>query len=185
MYIRSIAGLLEKLINEAGAEKRRKHREQMATIKLISDSSLRDAYVQQLLLNQFFLNSSEKAQEKLQNAAKHAQWLAEKIGYHRQEHGATPEQIKDIATQLRFLAVNISRVDSVDDLQVIYKAATLFTDQVSQICHKEVKDLLVRSSREGILNPLNDCIAIENNLRHRIAFTVMGENITLKLDSPD
>lgn len=128
-YIYPLAGLLEKLMDEVGADKRRKHEERMKMITMIADSELRDAYVHQLLLNQFFLDSSENAQCRLQNAAKHSQWLAEMTNYYHHDHGATQEQGKEIATQLRLLAVKISTITSLDDLRVIYGATTLFTDQ--------------------------------------------------------
>lgn len=186
-YIYPIVGLLEKLIDEVGADKRREHEkhmkeheERMKMIAMIADSKLRDVYVHQLLLNQFFLNSSEKAQCKLQNAAKHSQWLAEMANYHHQDHGATQEQGKEVSTQLRLLAVKISKIASLDDLQVIYEAATLFTDQLSRFSHKEREYSLERSIRHHILNALNDCIAIENNLRRRAALTIVGRDIDLK-----
>lgn len=176
-----IAGLLEKLIDEVGAEKRRRHEEKMKIINMISDSKLRDAYVNQLLLNKFFLDSSENAQKKVQNAAKHSQYLAEMINYYHRDHGATQEQGKEISTQLRVLAIKISKITSLEDLQVIYGAASLFTNQLSRFRHKEREYSLERSIRKSILNPLNDCIAIENNLRRRIALTNIGRGMKINL----
>jgi hypothetical protein len=175
-----IAGLLGKLIDEVSAEKRRNHEERMKIIAMISDSKLRDAYVHQLLLNQFFLDSSENAQYTLQNAAKHSQWLAEAINYYHQDHGATKEQGEQISRELRLLAVKISKLASLDELKVVYEAATLFTDKLSRFRHREHKYSLEHEIRHGILNPLNDCIAIENNLQRRVALTLLGENINLK-----
>lgn len=40
----------------------------------------------------------------------------------------------------------------------------LFTDQLSRFRHREREYSLERSIRHNILNSLNDCIAIENNL---------------------
>lgn len=173
-----IAGLLEKFIDEVGADKRRRHEERMKTLSMIADSKLRDAYVHQLLLNQFFLDSSENAQQKIQNAAKHSQWLAEMMNYYHRDHGATQEQGKEIATELRLLATKISKVASLEDLQVIYGAATLFTDRLSRFRHKEREYSLERSIRKSILNPINDCIAIENNLRRRIGLTTMKQSMS-------
>lgn len=181
MNVDAIAGLLEKAIDELGAEKRRKHEEHMKVVAMIADSKLRDAYVHQLLLNQFFLDSSEKAQYKLQNAAKHSQWLAEMINYYYQDHGATKEQGKEISTQLRLLAVKISKIASIDELNVVYEAATLFTDQLSSFRHRERKYSLERSIRQGILNPLNDCVAIENNLQRRAALSILSQDAKLNL----
>jgi len=172
----SIAGLLEKVINEAGAERRRKHEERTKLIQLISDSKLRDSYVQQLLLNQFFLDASENAQQKIQNTAKHSQWLAEAIGRHYQDHGATPEQGKEISMGLGLLAVKISKISGLDDLLVMYEVATLFTRELSQFRHHNPKYSIERSMRHGILESLNDCIAIEINLRRRAALTMLGKD---------
>lgn len=175
----SIAGLLEKIINEAGAERRRKHEERMKLIQLISDSKLRDAYAQQLLLNQFFLDASENAQQKIQNTAKHSQWLAEAIGRYYEDHGATQEQAKGISMGLRLLAVKISKLSGLDDLLVMYEVATLFTNELSQFRHRNRKYSIERSMRHGILEPLNDCIAIETNLRRRAALTMLGKDANL------
>lgn len=173
--------LLEKLLDEITADKRRKHEERMKLINMIADSKLRDAYLNQLVLNQFFLDPSESAQYKLQNTAKHSNWLAEIVDEYYRDHGATQEQGKEISTALRLLAVKISEIASLDDLLSIYRAATLYTDYLSDFRHKERKYSLGRSFRQGILNPLNDCIAIENNLRRRIALTTLGKDANWKL----
>lgn len=175
-----ISGLLQKLIDEVSADKQRKHEERMKIISMISDSKVRDGYVYQLLLDQFFLDSSDQAQYRIQNAAKHSQWLAEIINYYHQDHGATKDQAEQISKELRFLAVKISKIVALDDLRVVYEAATLFTDQLSRFRHRERKYSLERALRHGILNPLNDCIAIENNLRRRATLTLLGESINLK-----
>lgn len=88
-----IAGILEKFIDEAHADRRRKHEERMQELAMIANSSLRDDYIQQLLLDKF-LAPVEKAQHKLQNTAQHAQWLAEKVNYYYYDHGASQEQAK-------------------------------------------------------------------------------------------
>ena len=49
-----IAGLLEKLIDEAHAKERRKHEHRMKELETIANSSVRDDYVQQLLLDDNF-----------------------------------------------------------------------------------------------------------------------------------
>jgi hypothetical protein len=176
--INPVSGLLEKLIDEAHAERRRKHEERMQEIAMIANSNLRDDYVQQLLLDKF-LAPIEKAQHKLQDAAKHAQWLAEMVNYYHHDHGATQEQGKEISGQLRILATKITEVNSLYDLKIIYKAATLFTHELSSFKHNDRKYSLERSVRDGILNILNTCIAVENNFQRRAVWTINGQDKNL------
>jgi hypothetical protein len=176
--INPISGLLEKLIDEAHAERRRRHEERMQEIAMIANSNLRDDYVQQLLLDKF-LAPIEKAQHKLQDAAKHAQWLAEIMNYYHQDHGATQEQGKEISGQLRILATKITELNSLYDLKIIYKATTLFAHQLSTFKHHDRKYSLERSIRDGILNVLNTCIAVENNFQRRAAWTNKEQDKTL------
>ncbi len=91
-----ITGLLQSFIKEIHAEKDRKHQERMKELEIISNSNLRDQYVQQLLLDKF-LAPVESAQHQIQNSAKHAQWLAEAFGYHYQDHGASQQEAKEIS----------------------------------------------------------------------------------------
>jgi len=76
-----IPKLLDTILTEIYAENRRKHEERMAELQVISNSSLRDAYAQQLLLDRF-LAPVENAQHSIQNAAKHAQYMAEVVNYY-------------------------------------------------------------------------------------------------------
>ena len=74
LFASPIAGLLQSVIQEAHAKKQRRHERRMAEIKLIADSKMRDRYVEQLVLDKF-LAPVEKAQYKIQDTAKHAQYM--------------------------------------------------------------------------------------------------------------
>lgn len=56
---------------------------------------------------------------------------------------------------------------------------------MSRFRHREREYSLERSIRHGILNPLNDCIATENNLQRRATLTVLGQNISLNFLEDD
>ncbi|MEG3440123.1 hypothetical protein V0288_23540 [Pannus brasiliensis CCIBt3594] len=181
-----IPKLLDTILSEVYAENRRKHEERMEELKIISDSKVRDAYAQQLLLDRF-LAPVENAQHQIQNAAKHAQYMAEVVNYYHPDHGASKEEAREIARQFRLLAIKISQVDSLYDLKTIYQVATLFADQLSRFQHRDRKYCWERDVRQGILNPLNTCIALENNFQRRIAL-IGGEpnqNSRKKLLDPE
>ena len=176
-----IPKLLDTILTEIYAENRRKHEERMAELQIISNSSLRDAYAQQLLLDRF-LSPVENAQHSIQNAAKHAQYMAEVVNYYHRDHGCSQEQAQEISRQFRALAVKISQIDSLYDLKIIYQVVTVFTQQLSRFKHRERNYSWEREIRKGILDPLNTCIAVEKNFQRRIALmtgepasaTVMG-----------
>ncbi|MDJ0550295.1 MAG: hypothetical protein PX639_14505, partial [Microcystis sp. M49637_WE12] len=131
-----IPKLLDTILTEIYAENRRKHEERMAELQVISNSSLRDAYAQQLLLDRF-LAPVENAQHSIQNAAKHAQYMAEVVNYYHHDHGCSQEQAQEISRQFRALAVKISQIDSLYDLKIIYQVVTVFTQQLSRFKHRE------------------------------------------------
>jgi hypothetical protein len=163
-----IPKLLDTILSEIYAENRRKHEERMAELQIISNSSLRDAYAQQLLLDRF-LAPVENAQHSIQNAAKHAQYMAEVVNYYHHDHGCRQEQAAEISRQFRALAVKISQIDSLYDLKIIYQVVTVFTQQLSRFKHRERKYSWEREIRKGILDPLNTCIAVEKNFQRRVA----------------
>jgi hypothetical protein len=166
-----IAGLVEKIIAEIHAEKQRKHEQRIKELDIISSSELRDAHALQLLLDKF-LAPVENAQHQLQNAAKHAQRLAEIINYYHLDHGASKEQGQEISRELCTLATKITHIDSLYELKIIYEAATQFTHELAvNFKHKERKYSLEREIRKGILDVLNNCIAVENNFQKRVAWT--------------
>lgn len=183
LFVSPIAGLLQTIIEEAHAENKRRHQEKMAEIELIANSQIRDSYVQQLLLDKF-LAPVEQAQHDIQNAAKHAHYLAECINYYYKDHNLTKDQGKDVGQQFRFLAVKLSQVDSLYDLKMIYKATTIFAHRMADFQHREIKYSMEREIREGILNRLGTCIAIENNFQRRLSFMNQSQSTaTNKLQS--
>jgi hypothetical protein len=175
LFIVPLASLLQTIIQEAHAENQRRHEEKMAEINLIANSELRDCYVQQLLLDKF-LAPIEHAQHKIQNAAKHAQYMAEAINYHYKDHNLTKEQARDVCQQFRFLAVKISQVDSLYDLKLIYKATTIFAHRMADFQHREREYSIERAIRKNILDSLGTCIAVENNFQRRLSFMNNGNN---------
>jgi hypothetical protein len=167
-FITPIASLLQILIQETHAENQRKHEEKMAEIQMITNSEFRDSYVQQLILDKF-LYPIEEAQHQIQNAAKHAQYMAESINYHYEDHNLNKNQATEVCQQFRFMAVQLAQVDCLYDLKLIYHAITMFGHRMADFQHKERKYSIERAIRKGILDRLGTCIAIENNFQRRIS----------------
>lgn len=164
MSVPIIAGLLDSIIDELGAQDRRNHERRMKELQIIENSSLKDEYVRQLLLDRL-LYPIEQAQHDIQNTAKHAQWLSQIILFYHQEHGLTEEQAHELARELKLLAIQITHVDSLHDLRFVYAVTTIFSDKVSIFKHKTLEYRLEYNIREKILNRLNTCIAAGNNFR--------------------
>jgi hypothetical protein len=179
IFVFPIASLLQTIIQETNAENKRRHEEKMAEINLIANSELRDSYVQQMLLDKF-LYPVEKAQHELQNAAKHAQYMAEAVNYHYRDHGLTEEQAKDVCQQFRFLAIKIAQIDSLYDLKLVYEATTLFAHRMSEFKHHNREYSIENAIRKHILNKLGTCIAIENNFQRRLSFMNQNQNLENK-----
>lgn len=166
MSVPVIAGLLDSIIDELGAQDRRNHERRMKDLQIIENSNLKDEYVRQLLLDRI-LYPIEKAQHDIQDTAKHAQWLAQIIVFYHREHGLTEEQAHDLAQQLKLLAIQITYVDSLHDLKFAYAVATIFSDKVSVFKHEKLEYRIDYNIREKILNRLNTCIATGNNFKIR------------------
>lgn len=167
MGVLILTGLLDKIIDEVSAEQRRQHELKIKELSIIESSNLRDAYVQQILLDKF-LAPIEAAQHQIQNTAKHAQWMAEVLNYYFPDHGLNQEQAKELSTQLRLLAVKITYAESLYELKLIYTVATLFADTVSAFKHRDRNYSIEKAIRKGILDPLNTCIATEKNFQRRL-----------------
>lgn len=163
-----LSGLFEAIIYEVSAEQRRQHELKLKELSIIENSGLRDEFVAQLLLDRI-LAPSERAQHDIQNAAKHAQWLAEIVNYYFHDHGLTEEQGHELAAQFRQMAIAITQSESLHDLKQVYAAVSLFSDQISGFKHKERKYRLEHTMRHGILNRINTCIATEKNFQRRTA----------------
>jgi hypothetical protein len=164
------AGLLDSIIEELGAKDRREHERRMKELQIIENSNLRDEYVQQLLLDRM-LYPIEKAQHDIQTRAKHAQWLAHMITSQYKEHGLTKEQAIELSQQFRLLAIQITNIDTLHELRLVYAAVTMFVDRISFFKHKKFEESLEYSIRKKILNPLNTCIATQKNFELRLKMT--------------
>lgn len=163
-----VAKFLQGVLELINLEERHSHELRMQQLGIISNSALRDELAQQLLLDRF-LAPVEAAQHRIHHAAQHAQYLAEAFLQYRQDHGASHEEAEAIAGQLRFLAICLTKSESLHDLKKIYEATTLFIDKVSCFQHYKRDYSIGRGIRQGILNRLNDCIADENNFQRRVA----------------
>lgn len=161
-----IAGLLDSIIEEIGAKDRREHERRMKELQIIENSSMKDEYVRQLLLDRI-LYPIEKAHHDIQNTAKHAQWLAEIVLFHYGDHGLTKEQAYELSKQLKLLAIQITHVDSLHDLKFVYAVITIFSDRISVFRHKKREYCIGYNIREKILNKLNTCITTGNNFKIR------------------
>jgi hypothetical protein len=175
IFVSPLADLLQTIMQEVHAENQRRHEEKMAEIKLIANSELRDSYVQQIILDKF-LYPVEKAQHELQNAAKHAQYMAEAVNYYYRDHGLTKEQTRDIAQQFRFLAIKVAQIDSLYDLKLVYEATTLFAHRMSEFKHHNREYSIENAIRKHILDKLGTCIAIENNFQRRLSCMNQNQN---------
>lgn len=175
LYMYPIANLLQTIIQETHAENQRRHEEKIRELQLIANSELRDKYVEQLLLDRF-LSPVEDAQHKLQNTAKHSQYMAEVISYHYSDHNLSKQQAKEVSQQFRFLAMRITQIDSLYDLKVIYQAITIFTHRLADFQHRERKYSMEHEIRKNILDVLNSCIAVENNFQRKLSFLSKNEN---------
>jgi hypothetical protein len=154
---------------QAECDKQRIHEQRMKELDIITNSSLRDQYAEQLLSDKI-LAPLENAQHKIQNTAKHAQYLAEVLGYHHSDHGLSLEEAQAISHELRILANILTGAESLYDLKLVYVAATLFNDQVASFRHTDRKYSLSRELRKNILDPLNTCIADHQNFQRRRDF---------------
>ena len=68
-------GVLGKLVDAKAKQRQRKHELRMKELEIISNSSQRDLYAKELLLDKL-LGPIEDASHQIQNTAKHAQYLA-------------------------------------------------------------------------------------------------------------
>lgn len=170
--IPAIAGLLDSIIEEMGAKDRREHERRMKELQIIENSSLKDEYVKQLLLDRI-LYPIEKAQHDIQGTARHAQWLSEIILFHYKDHRLTKEQACELSKQLKLLAIEITHADSLHDLKFVYAIVTMFNDKVSIFKHHKREHSIHYHVRHHILNKLNSCIATGNNFKIREEFSRM------------
>lgn len=161
-----LAGLVDSIIQEIGANDRREHERHMQELKIIESSSLRDEYVKQLLLDRI-LYPVEQAQHDIQNAAKHAQWLSEIVLFYYHDHGLTEDQAYELSKQFKLLAIEITHADSLHDLKFVYAVVTMFNDHIARFRHRTQEYSIQYNIRKHILDKLNTCIATGNNFKVR------------------
>jgi hypothetical protein len=169
-----LAGLLDSIIEELGAKDRREHERRMKELQIIENSSLRDEYVKQLLLDRL-LAPIEQAHYNIQNTAKHLQWLAPLVMCHHHDHGLTEEQGYELATQLQQLAILITNIDTLHDLKFAYAVTTLMTSKIYKFRHRDLNLSIGESIRKGVLEPLNTCIATQKNFEIRLKVATLLE----------
>jgi hypothetical protein len=163
-------------------EDRRKHELKLQELMIIANSNLRDQLAIHLMVDRF-LAPVEQAEFLIQDTAKHAQFLAEAIGYYYSDHGMTQAEAKAISKQFRMLAIKLTEGSSLHELKIIYKAVTNFLDEISVFKHREIKYSIEHEVRTGILDRLNGCIANHENFQRRIDLLDDGHNIRLN-ESP-
>lgn len=173
---------LENLFNQVYEEEKRKQEQQLRELEIIADSSLRDQLANQLLMDKL-LAPIEKAQELVQNTAKHAQYLAEVIAYYHADHGMNLDQARSICSQFRLLAIKLTESNTLHELKLVYKVITIFTDEISIFRHHKRDYSIERSVRKGILEPLNTCIASYENFQRRSELLGFEISKTLELYS--
>lgn len=164
--------LFNKILEQLQEEARRKHEKEIQELSIIADSNLRDQLAAELLMDKV-LTPIENAQYQIQDVAKHAQYLAEVIGYYYADHGLNQEQAIKLSTQFRFLALQLTEVNSLYNLKLVYRAITLFLDEISVFKHRQREYSIEREVRQGILDRLNTCIANYENFQRR---TVLASN---------
>ena len=160
-------------------EDRRKHELELQQLSIIADSNARDQLAIHLLADRI-LAPVEQAQFLIQDAAKHAQFLAESIGRYYSDHGMSQAEARIISKQFRTLAIKLTDGASLHDLKIIYKAITNFVDEISVFRHREVKYSIEYEVRTGILDRLNGCIANYTNFQRRMDLYGGSPNNLLK-----
>lgn len=171
--------IFSQILDQLQEEDRRKHEQRLQEFSIISNSSLREQLAAELLMDRI-LAPIETAQFQIHDTAKHAQYMAEVIGYYYADHGLTQEQARKISSQFRFLALQLTEASSLYNLKLIYKAITLFLDEISVFKHRERTYSIECEVRCGILDKLNNCIANHENFQRRTAL-FSGSNYATKL----
>lgn len=172
--------LFSKILDQLQEEDRRKYEQRLQELSLIANSSLRDQLAAELLMDKI-LAPIEQAQFQVHDAAKHAQYMAEVIGYYYSDHGLTQEQASKLCSQFRFVALQLTEANSLHSLKLVYKAITLFLDEISVFKHRERRYSIESEVRYGILDRLNTCIANYENFQRRTALFA-GNNYANKLN---
>ncbi|MBV5261148.1 hypothetical protein FLX56_22280 [Synechococcus moorigangaii CMS01] len=158
--------LFDKILDHIQEQDRRIHEQKIKELSIVADSQLQDQLAMELLMDRI-LSPIEEAQFQIQDAAKHAQYMAEVIGYHYADHGLSEKQANQLSCQFRLMALQLTETNSLSDLKLIYKAITLFLNEISHFKHQERKYSIEYGIRQEILNKLNTCIANYSNFQRR------------------
>lgn len=75
------------------------------------------------------------------------------------------------------MAVQLSQVDSLYDLKLVYKAITIFAHRMADFQHRDRNYSLEKEIRKGILDNLGTCIALENNFQRRLSLMSNSQNV--------
>ncbi|MEI6882830.1 MAG: hypothetical protein WCK82_16040 [Bacteroidota bacterium] len=172
-----MTGLLNTIIKEIGAKDERENMRRIKELDIIQDSSVRDAFARQLLLDKI-LRPIEAMQHRIQGTAMHAQWLSGIITTHYRDHKMEEEEAREIASHLRQIAILVTNTSSLSDLKFTYEVITIFSDKISRFKHEKADFRLEFSIREKMLNPLNTCIAEANNFKIRGDLTMDNPILT-------
>ena len=138
MAYKMVAGLFDSIVSALVEQNRQEHERKMAEFEIIANSSERDNYARQLVLDRM-LAPMEKAQREIQKAAQHAQWLSEKIEDYHKDHCMTIEQARDVERQLKLIAIRLTNITSRNDLMLIYDAITRYCLEISCFRHRYEK----------------------------------------------
>ncbi|AMA08726.1 hypothetical protein [Picosynechococcus sp. PCC 73109] len=158
--------LFDKILDQIQEQDQRRHEQKLKELSIISDSNLRSQLAMELLMDKI-LSSIEESQFQIQEAAKYAQYMAEVLGYYYADHGLNEEQANQLSFQFRLMAIQLTEANYLADLKLIYKAITLFLNEISHFKHKERKYSIEYGIRQEILNKLNTCITNYNNFQRR------------------
>ena len=102
--------------------------------------------------------------------------MAEVINYHYQDHSLSKTQTREVCQQFRFMAIQLSQIDSLYDLKLVYKAITIFSHHMAEFQHRDRNYSIEKEVRQGILERLSNCIATENNFQRRLSFMNSNQN---------
>ncbi|ERN41771.1 hypothetical protein KR51_00016210 [Rubidibacter lacunae KORDI 51-2] len=176
--------LLSDFLTQLHEEDRIKYEQRRQEISIIDNSSIRDRLAMELLMEKF-LSPTAKVQAQIQDAAKHAQYMAEAMGYYYADHGLTRDRARVISSQFRLLALQLTAVNSLHSLKLLYTATTLFLDSISIFQHRERKYSIEHGMRQGILNRINDCISKPENFQSHIDLSTVNRRASSELSNDE
>lgn len=154
------------LLAQQHAEEQRRYEHRLKELTMLADIEYRDQAIAEMLLDKLLIPDAA-IRVRLQNTAKHVQFLAEELPYKASEHNLTEAHAQEVCTHLRYLTKLLSDIDSLYRLRVVYAAALFFVDVISEFRHHERQHSIQHSLRQNVLEPLNDCIANQQSFMRR------------------